>query len=104
MLEDWTVIADNHYDHGRKCLEVKSMIATEEDWKQHENLKGRLFLTVTQNDTRIYINIEGGYMDYDIYKFYPVFSTTFDAVKREAEAIPEPVTTEWLLENGFEFR
>ena len=101
MSKDWTVvyddsvgqIEDGDIHHGCK-------VDTNEDW--HPTINGQLRLSVYRSKIGLMyrICIWGG-DDFGMEKDYKLYRNTFKKLKEEADAIPEPITEEWLKQNGF---
>ncbi len=83
---------------GRNDTTVAS---TYEDW--YPTVDGRLELSViyVYSPSFIRICLWGG-DDFGMEKDYFASEKTFEEVLTEADNIPEPVTIEWLILNGFE--
>ncbi len=100
MNKEWTVEYDQEGKDGVRDIRHGCAVLTDEDW--YPTVDGKLSLTVVSVAyyPMIRIHIWGG-DDFGMEKDYNISEITFEEAKKEADAIPEPITVRWLLENGF---
>lgn len=94
-MKNWTVDYD---DEGDICH--SRMVNTNEDWYPTVNGQLKLLVIRSTHSSMIRICIWGG-DDFGMEKDYTLSGITFEEARWEAYAIPEPITVEWLEQNGF---
>lgn len=100
-MKNWIV-----HHHIETSIRHDCQVRTNEDW--HPTINGELKMSVMKykTDEKNKLNricIWGGDdfgMDRDFMDFE---SVTFDDMKKIANEIPEPITVNWLLANGFTY-
>lgn len=102
MTKEWEVVYDDSEGGPIEDGDIRHSckVDTDEDW--HPTINGQLTLSVIRSKVGLMIRIcVWGGDDFGMEKDYKLYRITFKNAKKEADAIPEPITVEWLKQNDF---